>query len=90
MGKAMDVSATVTSKGQVTIPAAMRERLGLKAGDRIRFVEGPDGRVTVERRETLSFADLRGIVKLDHPVTAEEIDRWCREARDGGWSRERE
>jgi AbrB family looped-hinge helix DNA binding protein len=90
MSKAMDISATVTSKGQVTIPAALRERLGLKAGDRIRFVEGPDGRVTIERRQTLSFADLRGIVKLDRPVKADEIDRWCREARDGGWSRERE
>ena len=90
MGKAVDVSATVTSKGQVTIPAPLRDRLGLKAGDRVRFVEGPDGRVTVERRPTLSLADLRGIVKLDRPVTGDEIDRWCREARDGGWSRERE
>jgi AbrB family looped-hinge helix DNA binding protein len=85
----MDVSATVTSKGQVTIPAALRDRFGLKAGDRLRFFEGPDGGVRVERRATLSFDDLRGIVKLDRTVTAEEIDRWCAEARDGGWSRER-
>lgn len=85
----MDVSAAVTSKGQVTIPAALRERFGLKAGDRLRFFEGPDGSVRVERRATLSFGDLRGIVKLDRKVTAEEIDRWCGEAREGGWSRER-
>jgi len=85
----VDVSATVTSKGQVTIPAALRERLGLKAGDRLRFFETPDGAVMVERRATLSFDDLRGFVKLDRTVTAEEIDRWCGEARDGGWSRER-
>jgi AbrB family looped-hinge helix DNA binding protein len=85
----MDVSATVTSKGQVTIPAALRDRFGLKTGDRLRFYEGPDGGVRVERRATLSFDDLRGIVKLDRTVTAEEIDRWCGEARDGGWSRER-
>lgn len=85
----MDVSATVTSKGQVTIPAALRDRLGLKTGDRLRFYEGPDGDIRVERRATLSFDDLRGIVKLDRTVTAEEIDRWCGEAREGGWSRER-
>lgn len=86
----MDVFATVTSKGQVTIPAALRERFGLKPGDRLRFFEGPDGGVMVERRPTLSFEDLRGIIRLDRKVTADEIDRWCREARDGGWSRERE
>lgn len=31
--------ATITSKGQVTIPVEIRERLGLKAGDRIEFDE---------------------------------------------------
>ncbi len=33
----MDVSATVTSKGQVTIPKAVREALTLKSGDRMVF-----------------------------------------------------
>lgn len=32
-------TATLTSKGQVTIPAAVRQRLGLTSGDRIEFVE---------------------------------------------------
>lgn len=41
----MDVSATVTSKGQVTIPAALRRACGLNPGDRLRFIEGADGRV---------------------------------------------
>lgn len=35
--------ATVTSKGQVTIPKDVRERLGLKPGDQIRFVEDGAG-----------------------------------------------
>lgn len=30
----MDIAATVTSKGQVTIPKAVRDALGIQAGDR--------------------------------------------------------
>ena len=33
----MDVPATVTSKGQVTLPKSVRESLQLKAGDRVLF-----------------------------------------------------
>ena len=32
-------TATLTTKGQVTIPADVRQRLGLESGDRIEFVE---------------------------------------------------
>lgn len=32
-------TATMTSKGQVTIPAEVRQRMGLGTGDRIEFVE---------------------------------------------------
>jgi AbrB family looped-hinge helix DNA binding protein len=37
----------MTSKGQITIPAAVRERLQVTAGDRIEFVEVADGRFEV-------------------------------------------
>ncbi|MDH6180078.1 antitoxin PrlF [Microbacteriaceae bacterium SG_E_30_P1] len=36
-------TATVTSKGQVTIPVEVRERLGIEAGTRVEFVPRSDG-----------------------------------------------
>ena len=39
--------AKVTTKGQVTIPIAIRKRLGIKDGDKLLFVEKPDGVVLI-------------------------------------------
>ncbi len=36
--------ATLTSKGQITIPVAVREALGVETGDRVEFVEVAPGR----------------------------------------------
>ena len=33
----MDAESSLTSKGQVTIPAALRRKLGLRPGDRVAF-----------------------------------------------------
>jgi antitoxin PrlF len=37
-------TATLTSKGQITVPAAVREALGVGTGDRVEFVETSPGR----------------------------------------------
>ena len=37
-------AATLTSKGQITIPAAVRDALGVSTGDRVEFVELSPGR----------------------------------------------
>jgi len=51
--------ATITSKGQVTIPAAIRERFGLRQGDRVDFVvEGDEVRI----RRVKTLRDFRGAV----------------------------
>ena len=42
------IEATVTSKGQVTLPSELRKRLGLQKGSRIRFSIPTSGPVQVE------------------------------------------
>ena len=53
--------SSVTSKGQVTIPIAVRRHLGVSAPDKIAFVVDDDGRVAL-RPAKRSLRDLRGIV----------------------------
>jgi antitoxin PrlF len=66
--------ATLTSKGQTTIPKDVRERLGLKPGDRIRFMVNPDGSVALVP-VTLSVKQLRGMLpRPERPATIEEMN----------------
>jgi antitoxin PrlF len=51
--------ATVTSKGQTTIPKEIREGLGLKPKDQIHYTLLPDGTV-IMRAKKRSIADLYG------------------------------
>lgn len=54
--------STVTSKGQITIPADVRKAMGLKAQDRVAFTVLHDG-TTVMRAKTKSIKDMRGMLK---------------------------
>lgn len=54
--------STVTSKGQITIPAEVRRAMGLKPQDRVVFTLLPDG-TTVMRAKTRSALDLSGMLK---------------------------
>lgn len=76
-------TATLTTKGQTTIPKEIREHLGLRPGDRMRFLIDPDGRVTVEAA-TLSVRDLRGILpKPSRAVSIEEMEETIRRRAAG-------
>jgi AbrB family looped-hinge helix DNA binding protein len=67
------VEAVITTKGRVTIPKAVREYLGLKPGDRIKFFLHPKGSVVLLPK--LPASALRGIVKpRQRPVTIEEME----------------
>ena len=58
------ISATVTSKGQVTIPKPVRDLLGIVAGSKVDFRRAPDGSVVLVHAEPTRpasrFAKLRG------------------------------
>jgi antitoxin PrlF len=80
----MDVAAKVTSKGQVTVPKAVREALGIKDGDEVVFrVEGD--RAVLAR--TSSFLDLASTVTVPaakRNVAWGEVIRRTRTDRAGG------
>lgn len=77
----MDAAAKVTSKGQVTVPKAVREALGIKAGDEVIFrVEGH--RAVMAR--TPDFLDLAGTIAVPaakRNVAWDEVLRRTRSAR---------
>ena len=56
----MGVRATITSKGQITLPKEVRLRHGLKPGDTVEFLE-EDGRTYVQARKIRAI-DLAGIL----------------------------
>jgi AbrB family looped-hinge helix DNA binding protein len=75
-------SATLTSKGQITLPKVVRERLGVEAGDKVEFVETEPGVFKVIAA-TRDVRDLKGVIpKPAKPVTVEEMGRVI--ARMGG------
>ncbi len=57
----MDVPATITSKGQMTLPKSVREALGLKEGDRVLF-RVLEGRAVLAK--VADFLDLAGSVTV--------------------------
>jgi antitoxin PrlF len=56
---------TVSSKGQIVLPASFRKRLGLVAGSQLEAIDEPDGlRLIVSRAiETTNIAASAGLVK---------------------------
>ena len=64
-------TATITSKGQITIPAIVRAALGVATGDRVEFVQVEPGRFELFA-STQSVSSLKGLVrKPTTPVTVE-------------------
>ena len=77
----MDTAAKLTSKGQVTIPKAVRDALGLKEGDDVIFrVEG-NRAVLARTPNFLTLADTIRVPAAKRNVAWDEVIRRTRAAR---------
>jgi antitoxin PrlF len=67
------MESALTSKGQITIPKAVRDHLHLSPGDKVKFFIQPDS--TVVLLPTLPMTALKGIVpSLGRTISLEEMD----------------
>lgn len=67
-------TATVTSKGQITIPVEVRSKLGLRPGSRLAFVPTASGSYEIHA-QSASIRDLKGVVvPPPEPVTLDDMD----------------
>lgn len=77
------MQATITSKGQVTLPKAIRDRFHLEPGDRIEFILERDDILRVEP-VTEPVTQLKGmLLKPAIPVTLQEMDEAIARAAAG-------
>lgn len=68
-------TATLTSKGQLTLPKSVRDRMGLDSGDRVEFVEVTDGVFNIVAA-TRDVRELKGIIpKPEKSVSLEDMNR---------------
>jgi len=64
---------SASAKGQVTIPIAIRRKLGIEEGTKVRFVER-DGQIVLEKVD-VSLASLCGMFTAARSVSLEDMDR---------------
>lgn len=77
----MNPSSTISSKGQITVPQEVRNRLGLSAGDRVEFVIEDERTVLRPLRHPSNPFDKYAGILGTFPGGEEEINAWLRELR---------
>ena len=72
----------IQKKGQVTIPVEMRDKLGLKEGDLVAFIETDEG-ILISRQEVLAMRalDRIGAVLKEQGISLDELMEFGREER---------
>jgi len=67
------MESSLTSKGQMTIPKAARNHLGVRPGDRVKIFLHPDGTVVLIPKVPVS--SLKGMFagRVEKPVSVEEM-----------------
>jgi antitoxin PrlF len=80
--------STISSKGQVTVPRGIRDRLGLSAGDQVEFaIDGDRTVIRPARSTTKVFARYKGV--LPAFSGKEQINSWVDELRTDERPRQR-
>jgi AbrB family looped-hinge helix DNA binding protein len=64
--------AKISSKGQVTIPASVRNSVGIQSGQDVTFTPLGNGKIIV-RAKSGTLADMRGIVKTKRRVPTDKM-----------------
>lgn len=77
-----ELTSTLSSKGQVTIPVTIRRHLGIDASDKVAFVIDPAGGVKLTPATYPDVQSLRGVAgTLKRPVSWKEVKRIAHEDR---------
>ena len=77
----MQKQATITSKGQITVPREVRRLLGVRSGDKLVFeTDGKGVRVRPVRTKS-TFSKYRGIGNPGIPSGRAKISKWLRGMR---------
>ncbi len=77
----MQRSSTISSKGQITVPLEIRQRLGLKEGDRVEFVS-EDGRTIIRPAQLGSNVFEQYVGALEAFENKQQINEWVASLRD--------
>jgi antitoxin PrlF len=77
----LEKHAKITTKGQITVPLAIRRALGVRAGDVLLFEEDKTGVRVRPVRAKSPFAKYRGIGNRGIGSGKKAITRWTREMR---------
>ena len=84
----MEVSR-ITSKGQITIPKAIRERLNLAEGDKVAFMDDGSGRIIFTKSSVVAlreFLDSMAKEAMTKGVTEEELLNDLKQVREDMWN----
>jgi AbrB family looped-hinge helix DNA binding protein len=60
-------TSTMTSKGQITLPKPVRQRLGLRKGSRVEFLLDGDNKAATMRPMEISLSDVYGMLSARAP-----------------------
>lgn len=77
----MGRSSTISSKGQITVPLEVRQRLGLKEGDQVEFVN-EDERTIIRPARLMGNVFEQYVGALEAFESRQEINRWVASLRD--------